>query len=287
MSLIGEKKIMFKSIMLCLVAALLSGCANSSAENFDSVVVSNQSEPTKVTASAADLEDTTVTSQRPVQLASARRGGALDENGSVPAITNSLQGAALAITAAGRLGDQGYKIGPQDVIEVSVFKVPELSKVVQVSENGTLNLPLVGEISVAGHTARDVENKLATLLGEKYLQKPQVTVFVKEYNSQRVTVEGAVKRPGVFQMQGRLSLLQAVAMAQGLDSVSDETVLIFRDVDGERKAARFDISEIRSGDAEDPHLIAGDVVVAGTSSFKEGFNGLLKVLPITGLFALL
>jgi polysaccharide export outer membrane protein len=66
--------------------------------------------------------------------------------------------------------------------------VPELSKVVQVSENGTLNLPLVGEISVAGYTARDVENKLATLLGEKYLQKPQVTVFVKEYNSQRVTV---------------------------------------------------------------------------------------------------
>jgi polysaccharide export outer membrane protein len=265
----------------------LSGCANSSAENFDAVIVSDNSEPTKITASAADVEGVEVASIAPDQMGYAQSGSSADGKRPASRHTNSLQASAAAITAVGTPGNLGYKIGPQDVIEVSVFKVPELSKVVQVSEAGTVNLPLVGEIGTAGKSARDVENELTILLGKKYLQNPQVTIFIKEYNSQRVTVEGAVTRPGVFPMQGQISLLQAVAMAQGLNSVSDSTVLVFRDVKGQRKAARFDISEIRSGDAEDPHLMAGDVVVAGTSSFKEGFNNLLKALPVTGLFALL
>jgi polysaccharide export outer membrane protein len=191
------------------------------------------------------------------------------------------------MSAVGTPGAAAYKIGPQDVIEVSVFKVPELSKAVQVSEAGTINLPLVGEVVAAGKTARQTEKELTKLLGAKYLQNPQVTVFVKEYNSQRITIEGAVNRPGVFPIQGRMSLLQAVAMAQGLEDASDNTVLVFRGENGERKAARFDVSEIRTGDAEDPQLVAGDVVVAGTSALKKGFNSFLKALPITGLFALL
>ncbi len=76
-------------------------------------------------------------------------------------------------------------------------------------------------------------------------------------------------------------------MAQGLEDMADDTVIVFRDVDGVRKVARFDVSEIRTGDAKDPQLIAGDVVVAGTSTFKKGFNSFLKVLPVAGLFTLL
>lgn len=278
---------MLKFIIPCLLAALLSGCASSSVENFDAVVITNNAEPTKVTASPDDLTQAQAAPVKSDQLTHAQKEASVDKGESSPAVTSSLQESAAAITAVATPGSLGYKIGPQDVIELSVFKVPELSKVVQVSEAGTVNLPLVGEIIVAGRTARDVENDLTRDLGKKYLQNPQVTILVKEYNSQRVTVEGAVKSPGVFPMQGRLSLLQAVAMAQGLDTVSDNTLLVFREVDGKRRAARFDISEIRSGDAEDPYLMAGDVVVAGTSAFKEGFNGLLKALPITGLFALL
>ena len=150
-----------------------------------------------------------------------------------------------------------------------------------------MNLPLVGEVGAAGKTAREVERELTKSLGAKYLQKPQVTIFIKEYNSQRITIEGAVNRPGVFPIQGGMSLLQAVAMAQGLKDISDNTVLVFRRSKGERKAARFDVSDIRTGDAEDPQLMAGDIVVAGKSTLKEGFNGFLKALPITGLFALL
>jgi polysaccharide export outer membrane protein len=192
---------------------------------------------------------------------------------------------ALATVSAP--SNAAYKIGPQDVLDISVFKVEELSKSVQVSEAGTINFPLVGEVSVAGMTPRDIEKELTSRLRAKYLQRPQVSIFVKEFNSQHITIEGAVQNPGVFPMKGDTTLLQAVAMARGLDSASDETVLVFRTIDGKRAAARFDIADIRTGSADDPQLNAGDVIVAGKSAIKEGFGNVLKVLPIASVFAFL
>lgn len=194
---------------------------------------------------------------------------------------------AEELTAPATPGSHSYKIGPQDVLEISVFKVPELSKSVQVAESGTINLALIGDIEAAGRTAQDIERDLVKRLGAKYLQKPQVTVFVKEYNSQRITVEGAVKKPGVFPYRGRATLLQAIAMAEGLDAVSDTNVVVFRTVNGKRAAAKFDIAEIRNGGVQDPPIESGDVVVVATSTFKEAFNTILKALPLAGVFALL
>ena len=121
-----------------------------------------------------------------------------------------------------------YRIGAQDVLDISVFQVPDLTKSVQVSDAGTINLPLLGEVPVAGKTAREVERDLTAKLGAKYLQNPQVTVYVKEYNSQQVTVEGAVQKPGVIPLKGHTSLLQLIAMANGFDPNSDWTVLVLR-----------------------------------------------------------
>jgi len=209
-----------------------------------------------------------------------------------PAAAPAAPPAAISKTAAaGTLqpgpGSAGYKIGTLDVVDVSVFKVPELSKSVQVSESGTINLPLVGEIPAAGKTAQEVEHDLTAKLGSKFLQNPQVTVFVKEYNSQRVTVEGAVKKPGVYPLRGHSSLLQFIATAEGLDQNADSTVLILRQANGKRMAARFDIDEIRAGSSEDPVVQAGDTIVAGTSAAKETMNNFLKLLPVTSVFALL
>ncbi len=176
--------------------------------------------------------------------------------------------------------DVAYRIGPHDVLDVSVYRVAELSKTVQVAEVGTVNLPLVGELPVANRTARDVEHDLTRKLGAKYLQNPQVTVLVKEFNSQRVTLEGAVKVPGVYPLRGDMSLLQLIAQAKGLDDSSDSTIVIFRNRDGRRQGAKFDVAQIRSGGSRDPKLRAGDVVVAGHSAFKQGFNTLLKVVPL-------
>jgi polysaccharide export outer membrane protein len=168
-----------------------------------------------------------------------------------------------------------------------VFKVPELSKNVQVADIGTINLPLVGEVPVVGKTAQEVERDLTSRLGAKYLQNPQVSVYVKEHNSQSMTVDGAVKKPGLYPIKGKTSLLQSLALAGGLEPNSDSTVVVFRYTDGNRTAARFEVDDIRSGQAEDPVLQGGDVVVVGTSAIKETFNNVLRVLPAVGAFALL
>jgi polysaccharide export outer membrane protein len=194
---------------------------------------------------------------------------------------------ALSATSMSDPSSKAYKVGPLDVLDVTVFKVPELSKSVQVSEAGTISFPLVGEVAAGGKTAREIEQSLTKLLASKYLQNPQVTVFVKEYNSQRVTIEGAVKKPGVLPMAGGLSLLQAIAQAQGLDTVAETTVVIFRVTNGKRTAAKYDISSIREGKSDDPQLQAGDVIIVPTSDVKEGINTVVKFLPLATIIPLL
>jgi polysaccharide biosynthesis/export protein len=190
---------------------------------------------------------------------------------------------ALNVSSVSDPSSKSYKVGPRDVLEVTVFKVPDLSKVVQVSEAGTISYPLVGEVQAGGRTAREIEQELTKSLGAKYLQNPQINVMVKEYNSQRVTVEGAVKKPGVIPIQGDMTLLQAVALAGGFEDKAEETILLFRQADGKRAVGRYDVGEIRAFKAEDPHLEAGDVLVAPSSNLKEGFGYFMKVVPIATL----
>jgi polysaccharide export outer membrane protein len=185
------------------------------------------------------------------------------------------------------MGTSAYRIGPFDVLEIQVFKVPELSKTVQVSEAGTINYPLIGEVAAAGRSARQVEQSLTQALGADYLRDPQVSVYVREYNSQRVTVEGAITKPGVYPIRGDMSLLQLLAISGGVSAISDDTIVIFRTVDTRRTVARFDVEPIRKGTAPDPKLAAGDMVIVGKSSLKEGFSNVMKALPIAGVFTML
>jgi polysaccharide export outer membrane protein len=189
--------------------------------------------------------------------------------------------AADKLTSVAKPGSSVYEIGPLDVLDVSVFKVPDLTKTVQVDEDGTINFPLVGDIKAAGRTAHQLEQDLTQRLSAKYLRSPQVTVFVKEYNSQRVTVEGSVRNSGVYTIKGRTTLIQVMAMAGGvnIDTASGD-IVIFRTVDGTRSAARFDIDAIKSGQANDPELQPGDVVVVDTSATKVALGNILKVLPL-------
>ena len=194
---------------------------------------------------------------------------------------------ALKLTAVSDPSSSAYKIGPLDVLEVSVFKVPDLSRTVQVADSGTINLPLVGEVPAAGRTAQDVERDLTKRLGAKYLQSPQVNVYVKEYNSQRVTIEGSVKKPGVYPIRGDASLLQIIATAEGLTDTAQSEVAVFRNVDGKRTAAKFDVGEIRSGTLQDPKLVQGDVVIVSDSAVKSAYQNLLKAIPLASIAPLL
>lgn len=249
----------FVFLVCCAIA--LTGCGASLSSDF-----------TAIDAAASD----TATSGQPLGLAARAAGDG-----------KPLAHAADKLTSAATPGSSGYKVGPLDVVEFSVFKVPELTRTVQVAETGTVNLPLVGEVQAAGRTAQEIERELVKTLGAKYLQSPQVTILVKEYNSQRVTIEGAVKRPGVYPIRTKTSLLQVIATAEGLTPSSDTTVVVFRQVAGKRMAAKFDISDIRSGSTRDPPIQSGDVIVAPSSAVKGAFDTILKSLPVASVFALL
>jgi polysaccharide biosynthesis/export protein len=189
--------------------------------------------------------------------------------------------AADKLTSVAMPGNTAYQIGPMDVLDVSVFKVPDLAKTVQVSDDGTINYPLVGDVHASGKTAHQLERDLQQRLGAKFLRSPQVTVFVKESNSQRVTVEGSVKTSGVYSLKGRTTLVQVLAMAGGVNiDTSSGDIVIFRTVGGARSAARFDFDAIKAGKADDPELQPGDVIVVDTSSTKVALGNILKVLPL-------
>lgn len=191
------------------------------------------------------------------------------------------------LSAASDPKNSAYRIGPLDVVEVSVFKVAELSRTVQVAASGTINLPLVGEVPAAGRTAQDVERDLTRRFGAKYLQSPQVNVYVKEYNSQRVTIDGAVRKPGVYPIRGRTTLMQLLATAEGFTDTAQSEVAVFRKTGEKNQAAKFDVDDIRAGRAADPDISEGDLIVVADSAFKTTYQGLLKALPITSIFVTL
>ncbi len=121
-----------------------------------------------------------------------------------------------------------YKIGPEDLLEISVFEVEKLNKTVRVSSQGNISLPLLGVLRVKGLTANQLEKELRELLAEKYLQDPQVSVFIKEYRSQRISVMGAVKEPKVFEVTGQKTILDMLAMAGGVRDDAGHLLFLIR-----------------------------------------------------------
>lgn len=182
-------------------------------------------------------------------------------------------------------GANDYRLGAQDLIEVSVFGVQDLSKTVRVNSNGQISLPLVGAVMAGGRTIPELETELAKRYADGFLQRPQVTVFVKEFSSQRITMEGAVKNPGIYPLTGKISLLQAVAVAGGLDPLADlNGLVLFRVIDGKKMAAAYSMRDLRSGRIEDPQLYGDDIVVVEQSGSKTAMRRFLEALPAFGLF---
>jgi polysaccharide biosynthesis/export protein len=186
---------------------------------------------------------------------------------------------------ADALGRPEYRIGPSDLLSVAVFQVEDLGREVRVNNAGQVSLPLIGTVPVAGLTVDEIEHAIAARYAQRYLQDPQVSVFVKEFASQRVTVGGAVDKPGIFPITSRMTLLQSIALAGGLDEVaSHDNVLVFRSAGGQRVFARFDIDAIQSGQQADPELMGEDVVVVDTSTGKVALQNLIKLAPFVAVW---
>ncbi len=183
-------------------------------------------------------------------------------------------------------GGTDYRIGAQDLLEISVFGIDDLSRTVRVNSNGQISLPLIGGVMAGGKTIPELESIIGEKLKEGYVQDPQVTVFIKEFTSQRVTLEGALNKPGIYPITGKTTLLQAIAMAQGVDDkVADlQGVVVFRNVDGKRMGAVFDLAAVRAGTMPDPQIYGDDIIVVEQSGSKTAFRRFIESVPIIGIF---
>lgn len=180
----------------------------------------------------------------------------------------------------------GYRINSLDQLRIDVFGEPELSlRDLPVDPDGTIVMPLAGRVEVKGLTSQEMSDRIATALA-RYLRKPQVAVNVTQYTSQKVTVAGAVKVPGVFQAMDSMTLMDTIAMGQGVGDYSKSNeIIVMRRQGGQRYIARFDLGAIQDGQATDPTILPGDVVVVGYSEARRRFSDALAVLPAAvGIF---
>jgi polysaccharide export outer membrane protein len=120
-------------------------------------------------------------------------------------------------------------IGPKDLLEIKVVELPELNLAVRVSEDGSITLPLIGRVELGGLTKDAAERKIAALLAEKYVNNPQVSVFIKEYQSNRVALIGAVKTPGMYEMIGSMNLLELISKAGGFTDNTGNDLYVTRE----------------------------------------------------------
>jgi polysaccharide export outer membrane protein len=196
-----------------------------------------------------------------------------------PDMTGSTLPEADSVKAGAAYVQTEYRIAPQDTLEITVYQFPNLSRVTQVDSSGRLSLPLVGAVVAAGKTVGELEAELTRKLGQRYIQAPQVSVLVKESIGARVTVDGAVKLPGVYTLKGRTTLVQALALAQGINEVGDTTVTLTRISDGRQVTARLDVAAIRAGQAPDPQVFGGDTIVVDESAARTGLQVLKNTVP--------
>lgn len=174
-----------------------------------------------------------------------------------------------------------YLIGPYDRIAVNVYGVPELSREVQVDAGGSIGMPLIGAVQASGKTPSELSSEVASRLRGRYVRDPQVTVNLTETVSQQITVDGAVQQPGVYPVNGRMTLMRAVARAQGLSEFADARyVVVFRKVNKQDMAALYDLASIRAGVYEDPDIYANDIVQVGDNPARRIFRDIVATAPL-------
>jgi polysaccharide export outer membrane protein len=178
-----------------------------------------------------------------------------------------------------------YKIAPMDKLAVKVFKMEDLSGDYDVDLAGNISLPLIGQVQAANLTTAQLDDQLTQKLGAKYLEHPDVSVAIKASTAHVVTIDGAVKEGGSFPVGGHISLIQAIARARGTtEDANPRRVAVFRTIGGQRQAAAFDLTSIRRGQAPDPQIYPGDIVVVDGSSVKAAQKQILQSIPLLAMF---
>lgn len=178
-----------------------------------------------------------------------------------------------------------YRIAPLDKLSVTVFQVAQLSGEYQVDLTGRIAMPLIGSVDAVNLTTDELREQLQRKLGADYLKNPDVTVGIVSATGSNITVEGAVRRPGIYPNFGKMTLVQAMALGGGLDTTANpKRVFVFRQVGGQRMIAGFDLTTIRRGEEPDPEVFRGDIIVVEGSQAKETWQRVFQGVQTFGVF---
>jgi polysaccharide biosynthesis/export protein len=175
-----------------------------------------------------------------------------------PKAANADAGAVARVIAA----TADYQIGPEDVLDISVWKNPELSRKVPVRPDGKISLPLVNDIQAAGLTPSELRQQLAGKLAE-FVPTPEVSVVVQEVQSLKISVVGAVKTPGRFTLRSPATVLECIALAQGLTEFANrEKIVVLRQNGSTTQRIPFNYRKVAEGSEQENFVVkAGDIIV--------------------------
>jgi polysaccharide export outer membrane protein len=183
--------------------------------------------------------------------------------------------------------DKDYIIAADNIIEINVYGELDLSATLRVSQDGTINYPLLGAMKAAGLSVRELEANITELLAEDYLVTPRVTIFIKEYG--KISVLGAVNSPGAYEAKENLTLTKVIALAGGFTDTADASkVKVIRMVGNEKETIEVDVGQILEKSLEDVGIKPNDTIIVeeyGRISImgqvnKPGVYGLKKSLTV-------
>jgi protein involved in polysaccharide export with SLBB domain len=151
-------------------------------------------------------------------------------------------------------------LGPGDVFEVGVYQENELTGLYRVDQAGLFDFPLIGAMKAEGLTATQIAESIESKLATGYLRNPQVTVFVKEFNSKKIFVIGKVQKPGPFNYENKMSIVQAIALSGGLLPLASKEIVLIRAENGKEKRYMINFDDISQGKAQNISVNPGDIL---------------------------
>jgi polysaccharide export outer membrane protein len=260
-----------------------------------SAFASTQNAPSPATAPAFESTVTPSQTVAPSRMvASAAPDAPVIESAPTTRVTASRESAEpttrfAASRDSGFVSDDGtdYTITSQDILQVTIFQVPDLARTVRVDGNGFVSLPLIGRVPVRGKTILQAQEDIAARYSKSYLQSPQVTLSLVK-SGQRVTVNGAVKQPTVLTLEGTLTLSMAIAQAGGLSELGNSgRVHVARPSEQQVEDYVYNLDDIQAGKTSNPMLRGGDIVVVEESNTKLALKNMKDILPFAAIGAFL
>lgn len=154
---------------------------------------------------------------------------------------------ALPDTAVTYPEKESYIIGPSDILEINVWKEPDLTRQVEVRMDGKITLPMLDDVQAENLTLMELQQKVETAYTD-YVTEPEVTVILLQSNSQRIYMMGKVNSPGEYPLKKSMTFLQAVSIAGGLGRWADkDNIRLIRKIDGEEQTYRINYNAIITG----------------------------------------